>query len=211
MRLSSSNERWEAGRLLTLTDGVFAIVMTLMVLDIRIQEGLDHQQFLHSLREIWRNVLYYLLSFLILSKIWIGHHCRFNAIAQVDRVFVGLSLASLALIALVPALTNLVGDYPHEPLAGMSYCGLFFLIGVIDFWGWEYALDRGHLMADKLCEDDVRTWTFVRLALPTIALICFALAIFIPAEALYVFLGLTIVAPFLRRWFNPPRPASPSS
>jgi uncharacterized membrane protein len=199
MRITSTKEKWESGRLLTLTDGVFAIVMTLMVLDIRVPESLDHDQFMHSLREIWRSVLYYLLSFLVLSKIWIGHHCRFNAIARVDRFFVGLSLSSLALIALVPALTNLVGDYPREPLAALSYCGLFFLIGIFDFWGWEYALDRGHLIADKLCEDDVQTWTYIRLVMPTIALVCAVLSVFIASDAMLVFLGLTIVAPVLRQ------------
>lgn len=207
MRLVDNRDRWDAGRLLTLSDGVFAIVMTLMVLDIRITAGLDHDLFIQSLKEIWRNILYYFLSFLVLAKIWIGHHCRFAVINRVDRTFVGLSLASLALVALVPALTNLIGDYPHEPLAAISYCGLFFLIGAFDFFGWEYATGRGRLLDEHADPEEVHTWTYVRLVLPMISLVCIGVAIVAPADALLAFLGLTLAAPLISRTVGKRKPS----
>ncbi|MBX7133316.1 MAG: TMEM175 family protein [Fimbriimonadaceae bacterium] len=186
---------WEAGRLLTLTDGVFAIVMTLMVLDIKIPEGLDHADFMVAFVKMGNTVFLYFLSFLILSKSWIGHHARFNEIARVDRVFLGISLTSLALVALVPVATNLVGDYPGETIAAVAYCGLFFLIGIIDLWGWLYASKDSRLLASPLTPETLVMVLRIRLILPIVALIAGVVSLAMGANALYIFLAIIFVLP----------------
>lgn len=193
---------WESGRLLTLTDGVFAIVMTLMVLDIRIPEGLDHAGFLDAIAKIDDAIFLYLLSFLVLAKSWIGHHARFNEIVRVDRVFLGISLTSLALVALVPAATNLVGDYPTEKIAAVAYCGLFFLIGVVDYWGWTYAARDNRLLAEPLTSETAAMVTRIRLVLPIVALLAGLVALVTAANALYIFLLIIFVLPYTMKSFR---------
>ncbi|WP_229698982.1 TMEM175 family protein [Wenjunlia tyrosinilytica] len=110
-------------RLSALSDGVFAIAMTLLVLDVSVPRGLDDAAFHEALRQALPNVGAYALSFAVIANFWSDHRRVLGGVPRVDASVVGLTLLGLALIALLPFPTSLLAEYGYEPLAVAIYSG----------------------------------------------------------------------------------------
>ncbi|MEU6865411.1 TMEM175 family protein [Streptomyces sp. NPDC046876] len=118
-----------AARLLALSDGVFAIAMTLLALDIRLPAGLDPARFERALSDVMPNVWAYGLSFLVIAAFWQGHHQIFRYVQEVDGVVIGLGLLALGLIALMPFPTTLLAQYGDRPQSVAVYSGAVAAMG----------------------------------------------------------------------------------
>jgi len=174
--------------------------MTIMVLGLDVPAGLSEGELNRTLHRLGPAVGIYLLSFFILGRIWLVHHARFQHIARIDRTFAVLSLCSLAFVALVPAGTSLVSDYPHHSHAIMIYTAAFAIITGFDFAAWRYAIGRGHLIKKELGAQairsvDIRNLTFLGFAVASIAM-----AYIVPEFALYFLLFLLVAAPWVLHW-----------
>ncbi|WP_345675740.1 TMEM175 family protein [Yinghuangia aomiensis] len=99
------------GRLVALSDGVFAIAMTLLVLDISVPPGLDGQRFREALGDLPPKIAAYALSFLIIGAFWLDHRRAFLGLRRVDRVFTAVALTGLGLTAFLPFPTSLLSEY----------------------------------------------------------------------------------------------------
>jgi uncharacterized membrane protein len=138
-------------RIETLTDGVFAIVMTLLVLEIAVPQ-LTHSEatageLLRQLLELWPVILSYAISFIILGFFWISHHDQFYYIKRANRVFVWITIFYLMFVAFIPFSTALLGEYTAQQISVVIY-GINFAIA--GFWArvqWWYAT-RDHRLID---------------------------------------------------------------
>lgn len=109
-------------RLLTLSDGIFAIAMTLLVLNVSVPEGLAHAAFTQALHETWPRLGAYALSFAVIAGVWRDYHRIFRLVRRADARVVHLALALLAMVALLPYPTSLLADYGgSEPIAVAVY------------------------------------------------------------------------------------------
>src|SRR5207249_453676 len=121
-------------RIAALSDGLFAIAMTLIVLEIRVPDtagiSTDRQLF-DALVPLGPRFLTYLLSFLTLGIFWNGQQTQLNHIARANRDFAWLSLLFLATIALFPFTTSLLAEYIAVPLALILYWLNIVIIGAI--------------------------------------------------------------------------------
>src|SRR5947209_2907092 len=106
MRQSSSGPAGSGistGRVETLADGVFAIVMTLLILDIRAPDVVrDSADLQGKLIALLPHIRGYALSFLILGVLWVGHHNQFYYIKRTDRIFLWINIAFLMCVAFIP-------------------------------------------------------------------------------------------------------------
>jgi uncharacterized membrane protein len=118
-------------RLVALSDGIFAIAMTLLVLDISVPSGLDHTGFRRFLGETWPHLGAYALSFGVISGIWHDHHRIFRLVHRADGLVTRLTLVLLGLVALLPFPTALLADYGGEPAAVAVYAATVGLINVL--------------------------------------------------------------------------------
>lgn len=109
--------------MLALSDGVFAIAMTLLALDITLPAGLDAAGFDEALSDVMPNVWAYALSFLVVAAFWRGHHQIFRYVRDVDGTVIKLALLGLGLIALMPFPTTLLAEYGDLPEAVAVYSG----------------------------------------------------------------------------------------
>ncbi|WP_406306996.1 TMEM175 family protein [Streptomyces sp. NBC_00885] len=123
------DDEGSADRLLALSDGVFAIAMTLLALDITLPAGLDPAAFEDALGDVMPNVWAYALSFLVIAAFWRGHHQIFQYTRNVDGMVIRLGLLSLALIALMPFPTTLLAEYGDESLSVAVYSGAVAAMG----------------------------------------------------------------------------------
>src|SRR5579862_4474406 len=100
-------------RLLALSDGVIAVAITLLVLDIRLPEALeywDDAQIWAALVALWPRFLAYLLSFFVIGNLWNSHRAKFDAIVKSDGGLIWINMLFLLTIGLLPFTTNLIAE-----------------------------------------------------------------------------------------------------
>jgi uncharacterized membrane protein len=120
-------------RIEAFSDGVFAIIITLLVLEIHVPQlqGLDiSDALLHSLLAMAPKFLSYILSFTIVCIWWVAHHHLFHLLKKSDRGLLWLNSLFLLWLAFVPFPTAMMGDYPHERIAVMCYGAVTTLAGL---------------------------------------------------------------------------------
>ena len=114
----------EFGRVLALSDGIFAFAMTLLVISIVLPAGLPTAAFPEALGRLMPKVAIMALSIAVVASAWLWHHRLFRMLQRADGRLIGLNLAALGLVALVPFPHQVLGDYPHEPLSYALYAAV---------------------------------------------------------------------------------------
>jgi uncharacterized membrane protein len=109
------------GRLLAFSDGVFAIVITILVLDLNVPVGLADAALPAALGELTPRLLGAALSFAIIARFWIAHHALFDHIRSADRTLLALGTVLLAPIVLLPFVTELLAEYADTAIAVIAY------------------------------------------------------------------------------------------
>lgn len=133
-------------RLEALVDGVFAIAMTILVLEIKVPElthPRDPLELLDQLRHAWPILAAYLLSFCLLGLFWFWHHRLMAKIVRVDVPVFALSLLFLALVSFFPFAAALMGRYPFNAVSLMVYLPTMGLILTTQAANFGLALRRG--------------------------------------------------------------------
>ncbi|WP_328952758.1 TMEM175 family protein [Kitasatospora purpeofusca] len=120
-------------RLVALADGVYAIAITLLAIDIKLPDGLDSAEFHRQLHDLLPQVGAYALSFLVLAAFWRDHHRLFLGVRQVDGLVIRLTLFGLGVAALLPFPTSLIAEYGSEPSAVAIYSAAVAVLGSIQF------------------------------------------------------------------------------
>jgi uncharacterized membrane protein len=122
----ATSEDNSLGRLLTLSDGVFAIAMTLLALDLRVP-SLDHStnaELQHALRQHVPNYLSFLISFYVVTSYWGRHRRLMRAVEKVDASLIGQTVFLLLCVAALPFPAALLGQYGSKAIAIDVYAGL---------------------------------------------------------------------------------------
>ncbi len=108
------------GRIESLTDGIFAFGMTLLVLGAGYPfavETLAGRPVSQILLQSVPDIILYVISFLILATFWVSHHTQFHHIRYIDRTLLWLNIIILMFIAFIPFSSSIAGVYPASPLA----------------------------------------------------------------------------------------------
>lgn len=182
-------------RIETLADGVFAIVMTLLVFDIRVpvQEAVDQFGLLGALLTLTPNLLSYVISFVILGVLWVGHHNQFFYIRRADRQLLWINIVFLMCVALLPFSAALVARYGGDRVALIVYDINLILAGLVLFWHWMYGTRDSHL-TNQTIDPDVRRRVNRRILIPPTLYGLAILIAFISTEASFV---IDILVPIL--------------
>ena len=136
-------------RLETLTDGIFAFSMTLLVTGLNIPQSLEEFTTEHVyalLVNLSPAFTHFLIAFFIIAWFWTIHHVQFHSIRYVNRGLLWLNMVSMAAIVLFPFSTSLVADFPTHPLAEMVFEVNLMLAGVLFYCQYYYA--SGHNLID---------------------------------------------------------------
>jgi len=137
----------ETSRVLALSDGVCAIIITLLVLEIHIPEQLHNgETLLGEIKDIRPSVVAFLISFVVVAIAWVGHRDLFTVIRRADRALVWLNLLYLLPLCLVPFGAALIARYPHDAVALRLYGLMLVLIAATRVVIWVYATGNSHLL-----------------------------------------------------------------
>ncbi len=128
-------------RLTFLVDGVFAITMTLLVLELRPpEEGtVDLSQ---SLLAMMPRLYIYLIAFYSIANHWVVHQRMFRHITSVDTALLWLTMIGLLFITLIPASTAIVGRFPSEKLAVACFSINSFFQALTTWAFWSHVLKQ---------------------------------------------------------------------
>ena len=149
-------------RLEAFSDGVIAIAITLLVLDIDIPQPGGAHSLGHDLAQQWPSYAGYVVSFLTIGIIWINHHAMIARITRTNHTVLLLNMLLLLTIAILPFTTALMADYLREPagehLAAAIYAGSFLAMAVAFYSMQRYLLVGGgsRLLRESLNEADRR-------------------------------------------------------
>ena len=137
----------QTSRLEAFSDGVFAIAITLLVLDLKVPE---EPPLLDALLHQWPVYVAYVVSFLFILIMWMNHHRMFESIARVDSTFMLLNGLLLLGITVVPYPTSILSRYvltDEQSVATAIYSGWFLLLAVCFNVMWRYAAGNDRLLA----------------------------------------------------------------
>lgn len=131
-------------RLETLTDGIFAIAMTLLVFGLPFP---DNDNLLVWLGTFWLSLLSFVVSFVIVGVFWVATHTEFQSIRRADHVLIWLNIFFLLFIALVPFSANLLGKHSKNQIAVIIY-GVNLLLCLSMHYGMWWHATRGYRLVD---------------------------------------------------------------
>jgi uncharacterized membrane protein len=180
-------------RLEALSDGVFSIAMTVLVLGIQVPDGGGEAELQAKLVLLWPKLASYALSFVMLGVLWVGHHYQFQYIRRTDRPLLWLNLLFLLAVTFLPFGTAVLGNYPGAPLAVLLYGATIVLGGASLLAHWTYASGRAHLVAADL---DARVVALLKARIVSgmvVSGLAMGLAFVDTRASLAVFLGLPFV------------------
>ncbi|HTO47910.1 MAG TPA: TMEM175 family protein [Burkholderiales bacterium] len=186
------------GRIEALTDGIFAVAMTLLVLDLRLPETLaaiDDAGLRKALLALLPKLESYVISFLVLCIFWLGHHRLMHLVRGVDHLFLWRNLLFILFITFVPFSTSLMGQYRSLDDAPLVYGVNLGLVLAAQFLMWRHALFH---LSDAAQGEVAARWRAVRDRY-VIAFTIVAAAVLLAALdwrfAAYLYLLLVFVGP----------------
>lgn len=169
-------------RIETLVDGIFAIAMTLLVLNINLPTIPGNV----TDPEIWQYVMnlspelwIYAFSFLLLASFWRAHHQQFFYIKRSDSNLIWLNLLWLLFVALVPFSTNFVSDYGSHEIPMLFFNINMLLIGIFYIFNWSYAKRKNYFI-DEMTQDHYNMVKKIDYVLPIAAILAIAITFIIP-------------------------------
>ncbi len=208
------DDRWSTSRTEAFSDGVFAIAITLLILEVAVPEaafgnlwrGIAHQ---------WPSYLAYATSFITIGGIWMAHHAIFRRLQYANQQVMVINLVLLMAVAFLPFPTRLVAEAIHDNNAeraaaifyGASLLVIQLLVGAL--WG-SIARARG-LLRPEVSEKEVNAILIATTPNLGFYIGVIVLAIFAPKAAAFGYLLIAIVALVRSRGDQTPPPTTSSA
>ena len=194
------SRRLRTGRFEAFSDGVFAIAITLLVLDIAVPAGAaDH--LLPAVADQWPVYLAYFISFSTIGAIWLAHSAITDYLERTDPILSRLNLLLLLFVSFLPFPTRLLAEYTGEELGervavtlyGVNLLFAAVLVSVL----WRYSVREGLVRPDA---EDEEVQTLTRRLTPSLGgyIVLIAVGLFLPIVAIvgYLVIAIYLIVPF---------------
>ncbi len=158
------NNAKETSRIESFSDGVFAVAITLLVLDIHVPAAKDNESLLQLILQDWSHYLAFLIGFLTILICWINHHYMFEHIHKSNGMLLLINGFKLLVVSFTPFVTALLSKYiqtPHMHIAVCLYAANFSLMGIAMFGIWSYAYRQGFTQANTPQELKAATQLYI--------------------------------------------------
>lgn len=173
-------------RLVFFSDAVFAIAITLLVLELRLPDragGYTDATLLDALAGLVPSLFAFGLSFVIIATFWLGHFRTFGVVVRSDSWLVGIDLVFLFFVALLPFPTSIVAREGNLPSAAILYAVFGTVASLVSAMLWIYPSRIGALISPAVPADIVRHVTYRTLVAPAIFVLSIPVALVSPVVA----------------------------
>lgn len=178
----------EPDRVKAFSDGVFAIVITILVLEIGVPTNLSEASLRESLEETGPELLAWVISFMITGMYWVSHRDLFNQIRRVTRDVVWLNLLLLLPVCLIPFAASILGGYHDDPIALRTYGSVLIAASLMRWVLWAYVARRPSLLHEPFDAHSRRIHGLLTLAPIAAYVLAMALAGIAPLGSLVLYL-----------------------
>jgi uncharacterized membrane protein len=179
-------------RIETLADGIFAIAMTLLVLTLEVPNFPDpvtNTTIFNFLISTIPQFFVYGMSFVLLAVFWRINHREFHRIEKSDGILLRITIIWLMFVVLVPFSTSLIGDYGNLQVPELFFHFNMFIIGILAFITWYYAVNWG-LTSFKWTKKAYERSFFGYLIFPVLAVLAMLLTFITPSYSSLAYLGI---------------------
>jgi len=162
-------------RLENFSDGVFAIAVTLLILNVRIPLNLDkytNRELNHMLLEMLPHLLSFAFSFLVIGVFWVSHHRVFSFVTVLNNTLLWLNIIYLLFVAIIPLTSSLISENPFLLSSVLFYTSNLFIIAIMHLILLEYILNHRTLKHEALTRDVYKSAQRTAIVGP----ICYVLA-----------------------------------
>jgi len=184
-------------RIEALTDAIFAVAMTLLVLDIKSPVHLrfeTNRALTDHLAGFEHSFVMYAISFVVLAMFWLGHHLQFHFVRHVDRQLLWINLLFLLVAVVVPFSTNLVGDHGHLQLPVVLYAVNLLVLTLLLFLQLRRLAASPHLIAPDLTREAVMHLRRQLLVFGAVPAASIAASFYSPRLGMYLYALLAVPA-----------------
>jgi uncharacterized membrane protein len=178
-------------RIESFSDAVFAVAITLLILNITVPQLADESALGAALRDLTPHFVSFFISFVVIGLYWMAHHAVFRYIRRHDRTLLWLNLFFLLSIVVMPFSTNLLGEY-GTTLAVVFYATNLFLVGVMLTLIWVYASSGHRFVSKELDAATIRHITLENLNPPLVFLVSIGIAFASPSAAQYFWIVIPV-------------------
>jgi uncharacterized membrane protein len=183
----------DPARVLALSDGVFAIIITLLVLEVHVPELTQGHTLNEALAELRPSLTAFVISFVLAGMYWVAHRDLFALIRRTDRGLVWLNILYLLPLCLLPFGAGLIGRYEDEVVALRIYGLLLVLIALMRVVIWLYAINRPHLLWQRLDHRQRRAGLALTLSPGLVYLLAFLVARTAPGLSLAIYAAMPLL------------------
>lgn len=175
-----------AERVKTFSDAVFAIAITLLILQIEVPTTITDGDIVAELTKLWPTMLAYLISFLVIGRFWLNHFHLTKYIKKIDKNFIYLNLLFLLSVTFLPFPSDLYGTHGDNKMALAIYASCIALVGLMSYFLWLYVYKHPEMIYSDVDKKLIAYGGKQRLMVPIIFLTC---------------TGLMFVSDFFFTWF----------
>jgi uncharacterized membrane protein len=128
----------EFGRIVAFSDGVFSIAITLLVLELKLPQGLANGEIWSQLLDQREQFLAYAISFAVIARFWLVHHSFFSEVRAFDSRLIGLNMLYLGFLVLIPFSSQVLGEYGGQLPAVVVYSANLTAVVMVGQWmAWD--------------------------------------------------------------------------
>jgi uncharacterized membrane protein len=173
-------------RIMAFSDGVFAIAITLLVLNLQVPK-VPVPELVGRVLALWPNFLSYLLSVVIIGIYWIAHHNMFHYIKRSNRPLLWINILLLMCVAFIPFPAGLLGEYPLQRISIIIYASSLIVTNLFLSLLWWYAARDHRLVDEDIDPHFVSIVNRRNLTAPVVYLLSIGISILSPLASLIVF------------------------
>ena len=177
-------------RVVAFTDGVFAIIITILVLEIGVPSNLSEQSLREALDETGATLVAWVISFLLVGMYWVWHRDLFVQVREVNRDLVWLNLIFLLPVSLIPFAAAMLGEYHDEPIALHLYGVVLVAASLARVGMYHYVSKRPALLWEPTTARARRVGLSISAAPIALYLLAMLLAGLAPPVSLIVYLSV---------------------
>lgn len=144
-------------RIIAISDGVFAVALTLLVLEIKVpflEELKSERELIEAFIPLFPKFLVYFLAFMTAGIFWMGHSAQYTCIEKSDRNLNWINLLFLLFVTMLPFSTAFLGDYIEFKFPIGIYWFNIFAMGLLLYFNWHYACKRGFVSEEMISKMD---------------------------------------------------------
>ncbi|MCD4782790.1 MAG: TMEM175 family protein [Candidatus Eremiobacteraeota bacterium] len=158
-KIIEKDQFFTRGRITNLCDGVLAIVMTILVLDLKIDRigNISSTSLMQEILKVLPRIETYIIVFILLGFFWLENHRIFEYIKKTDRTFIWLNIFFLMFISILPFFTDLVAEFEKFPIVVALFGVNLFFVQLSLFITWRY-VTHNHRLIDKSVPQELITY-----------------------------------------------------